>query len=329
MQACKDAQAVEASDGIAANVQVQQRSWQRLRGEHDTHGVASTNWMLIACRHWRMRGGRNALKVGSRPTLDNAALGHLFEQIKGNSWTCSCTCSAAWGSAVGWLSASERESSELYWEVSAPSLVMALPCRSRLTTAAYAQQTAGVRPVMGDVKAGRWAKLKAKPCNVDKKIKENPSSEMCTAVVEAVKRSARRRGLKHCWPGCNLEASTACAHAYEAFFTHVSDVDMSLIPVKNQVRHSAVAEASRPRHVAVKAGADAATSVHVALADVEVIFALLRPDTAHAPCSLASRVLLVTSTLNTHLHQNPELVCWPVARAGVVQHCRLRAAGST
>ena len=71
---------------------------------------------------------------------------------------------------------------------------------------------------------------------------------------------------------------------------------------------------SRPCHVAVKAGADAATSVHVALADFNTIFALRRSDTTRAPCFLDSRVLLVTSILNL---QNPELVCWPVARAGL------------
>ena len=35
LQACKDAQAPEAADGVAADVQVQQRSWKCLRCERN------------------------------------------------------------------------------------------------------------------------------------------------------------------------------------------------------------------------------------------------------------------------------------------------------
>ena len=77
-----------------------------------------------------------------------------------------------------------------------------------------------------EVKAGTWAKLKANAMQCGQK-RSNKIHRMrhCTAIFEGIKRSARRRCLKHCWPGCSLEASMVCAHAYESFFPHVNDTD--------------------------------------------------------------------------------------------------------
>ena len=100
----------------------------------------------------------------------------------------------------------------------------------------------------------------------------------------------------------------------------ISVAQICMPAVDNQIRQLAAQQRlSRPRHVPVKAGADAATGLHVALSGVKRICAILHE------MNLARCVLDLSSPFGhqyIHLHlkihlQNPELVCWLGPRAGL------------